>query len=240
VAPPLAPDPMGDQETRRAWSDTQGPGLASEGRGLGFERLVFFSDAVFAIAITLLIIDVRLPELPPNLSEDAVREALGDLVPKVFAYVLSFATIGLYWLAHWRRFRYIARVDERLVGLNLVLLGLIAFIPFPTTLMGDQGDHIVSVVIYAISLSAAGIVGPLTWLYAWRAGLVLPGIGARFAQLAAFRGFSVPIVMLGSLALLPLLGPGGVTLTWLLIVPVQILLNRYLHAREGEHGAPRD
>jgi uncharacterized membrane protein len=212
-----------------------------EGRGLGFERLVFFSDAVFAIAITLLIIDVRLPELPPNPSEDAVREALGSLVPKVFAYVLSFATIGLYWLAHWRRFRYIARVDEGLVGLNLVLLGLIAFIPFPTALMGDQGDHVVSVVIYAISLSAAGIVGPLTWLYAWRAGLVLPSVSARFAQLAAFRGFSVPIVMLGSLPLLPLLGPGGVTVIWLLIAPVQIALNRYLHVREGRHiVTPRD
>ena len=207
----------------------------SEGRGLGFERLVFFSDAVFAIAITLLIIDVRVPDLPPTPSEAAVREALGSLLPKVFAYVLSFATIGLYWLAHWRRFRYIAAVNERLVEFNLVLLGLIAFIPFPTALMGDQGDHVVSVVIYAISLSAAGIVGPLTWLYAWRAGLVLPDISARFARLAAFRGFSVPIVMLGSLPLLPLIGPGGVTVAWLLIVPVQIMLNRYLHAREGRH-----
>ena len=208
----------------------------AEGRGLGFERLVFFSDAVFAIAVTLLIIDIRVPELPPNPSEEVLRQALGDLIPKVFAYVLSFATIGLYWLAHWRRFRYIASVNERLVGLNLVLLGLIAFIPFPTALLGAQGDHVIAVVIYAISLSAAGIAGPLTWLYAWRAGLVLPGISQRFARISAFRGFSVPIVMLGSLALLPSIGPGGVTVTWFLIVPVQILLNRYLYTRAG----PRD
>jgi len=208
---------------------------AGDERGLGFERLVFFSDAVFAIAITLLIIDVRLPDLPPRASEEAVRQALGDLIPKVFAYVLSFATIGLYWLAHWRRFRYIARVDERLVAFNLILLGFIAFIPFPTALMGDQGDHVVAIVIYAFSLSAAGLLGPLTWLYAWRAGLAVPGITRRFAQLSAFRGFSVPIVLLGSLLFLPIVGTTWVTVSWLLIAPVQMALNRYLYARERHH-----
>lgn len=210
-------------------------GHAGEERGLGFERLVFFSDAVFAIAITLLIIDVRLPELPHGATEDQVRAALGELIPKVFAYGLSFVTIGLYWLAHWRRFRYVARVNERLVGINLILLGFVAFIPFPTALMGAQGDHVIAIVIYALSLSAAGVLGPLTWLYAWRAGLVLPGVTPRFAQLSVFRGFSVPIVLLGSLILLPIIGTTWVTATWLLIAPVQIVLNRYVYARERDH-----
>jgi len=211
------------------------PTLLQEGRSLGFERLVFFSDAVFAIAITLLIIDVRLPELPHGATEDQVRAALGALIPKVFAYVLSFWTIGLYWLAHWRRFRYVARVNERLVGLNLVLLGFVAFIPFPTALMGAQGDHVIAVIIYALSLSAAGVLGPLTWLYAWQAGLTLPGVDARFARLSAFRGFSVPIVLLGSLALLPIIGTTWVTVSWLLIAPVQVALNRYVLNRERHH-----
>ena len=95
-------------------------------------------------------------------------------MPAVFAYVLSFATIGLYWLAHWRRFRYIARVDYRLVAYNLVLLGLIAFIPFPTVVLGEHGDLASAVILYAVALSAAGLAGPLTWLYAWRAGLTVP------------------------------------------------------------------
>jgi uncharacterized membrane protein len=210
-------------------------GHVAESRSLGFERLLFFSDAVFAIAITLLIIDVRLPDLPPGATDAQLREALGELIPKVFAYVLSFATIGLYWLAHWRRFRYIARVNERLVAFNLVLLGFVAFIPFPTALMGDQGDHPIAVVIYALSLSAAGLIGPLTWLYAWRAGLAVPGISPRFAQLSASRGFSVPIVLLGSLLLLPIIGTTWVTVSWLLIAPVQIVLNRFLYARERQH-----
>jgi len=205
-----------------------------EERGLGFERLVFFSDAVFAIAITLLIIEVQLPDLPRGATDGQLREALVALIPKVFAYVLSFATIGLYWLAHWRRFRYVARVNERLVAINLVLLGFVAFIPFPTALVGNQGDHPIAIVIYALSLSAAGVLGPLTWLYAWRAGLVMPGISPRFAQLSVFRGFSVPIVLLGSLVLLPIFGTRWVTASWLLIAPVQIVLNRYVYARERD------
>ena len=69
-------------------------------RDLGFERLVFFSDAVFAIAITLLIIEVRLPALPDDPTDADIVAALRQTLPSIFAYVLSFATIGLYWLSH--------------------------------------------------------------------------------------------------------------------------------------------
>jgi uncharacterized membrane protein len=202
--------------------------------GLDFERLLFFSDAVFAIAITLLIIEVHLPELPSDPGNEDIVDAVRAVLPAIFAYALSFATIGLYWLAHWRRYRYVDGVDERLVALNLLLLGLVAFIPFPTAMIGEHGDLEVVVAIYALSLSAAGLMGPLTWLYAWRAGLVRRGVTAQFARYAAFRGFSVPLVMLASLVLLPVLGPSAVEVSWLLILPVQLGMNRWLHALEPE------
>ena len=208
--------------------------VSPEAHGLDFERLLFFSDAVFAIAITLLIIEVRLPPMPERATNQALIESLQEILPSILAYGLSFATIGLYWLAHWRRYRYVARVDERLVALNLVLLAFIAFIPFPTAVIGAHGDLTVAVILYAITLSAAGLLGPLTWLYAWRAGLVRPDVGARYARYAAFRGFSVPVVMLTSLLLLPLLGPAAVEISWLLIVPVQVAMNHFLYAREAD------
>lgn len=221
--------------TRR---DQQGPSAHAEHEtnehGLDFERLLFFSDAVFAIAITLLIIDVRVPPLPSPATDEAVLAGVREIMPSIFAYGLSFATIGLYWLAHWRRYRHVVAANERLVALNLVLLALVAFIPFPTGLIGEHGDLAVPVIIYAVSLSAAGIAGPLTWLYAWRAGLVQPGVTVRFVRYAALRGFSVPIVMLASLVLLPVIGPGGVEVTWLLIIPVQFTMNRLLHSRERD------
>jgi len=198
---------------------------ASHEPGLEFERLLFFSDAVFAIAITLLIIDIRLPTLPDQPTDQDLLDGLREVLPSIVAYGLSFATIGLYWLAHWRRYRYLTGVNERLVALNLVLLGLIAFIPFPTAVIGEHGDLAAAVILYAITLSAAGLVGPLTWLYAWRAGFVRMDVTARYATYAALRGFSVPLVMLSSLLLLPILGPNGVEVAWLSIVPVQLAMN---------------
>ena len=201
---------------------------------LDYERLLFFSDAVFAIAITLLIIEVRLPALPEHATDADAAAALELIAPAIFAYVLSFATIGLYWLGHWRRYRYIERIDERLVGLNLVQLALVAFIPFPTAMMGDHGDLALVVAIYALSLSAAWVLGPLTWLYAWRAGLVRAGVAAGYVRLAAMRGVAVPLVMLASLPFMPLIGPSRIGLTWILIVPVQIVLSRLIHEHEAD------
>jgi uncharacterized membrane protein len=198
-----------------------------DGHELAFERVLFFSDAVFAIAITLLVIDLRLPDLGPHASNDDVIEALRAMAPRLFAYALSFATIGLYWLSHWRRYHHVVRVDSRLAGINLLLLGLVALIPFPTGLIGQYGDTPIAVAFYAVTLSAAGIMGSVSWLYADRAELTTPGLSPQFIQASAFRGLAVPIVMLPSLLFLPVIGAKGVELTWLLIIPVQVVARRW-------------
>jgi uncharacterized membrane protein len=77
------------------------PGAGGSSR-FGLERLVFFSDAVFAIAITLLALDIRVPELAGTVTNDGLAAAIAALGPRIFAYVLSFAVVGLFWLAHWR------------------------------------------------------------------------------------------------------------------------------------------
>ena len=202
------------------------PAEARDRRVFGLERLVFFSDAVFAIAITLLVIDLRLPDLGDHVSNQQLSAALGALVPRIFAYALSFWVIGLYWLAHWRRYQYIERVDETLIALNLLLLGLVAFMPFPTALIGEFGDRPGIVVLYAGILSAAGAVGPVTWLYALRRGLVARDLPEGYARLTVIRAFSVPAIMLGSLLLLPVVSPQWVEASWFLIVPVQFIVAR--------------
>jgi uncharacterized membrane protein/Arc/MetJ-type ribon-helix-helix transcriptional regulator len=159
-----------------------------------FERMVFFSDAVFAISITLLAIDLRLPETAARLTGGDLNRALVDLAPKVFTYAMSFAVIGLYWLAHWRRFDVIRSADERLVTINLVLLGFIGLIPFPTSLLGDHGDQPSVVILYALVMSGAGIAGTSSWLYANRAGLAPHGRSERWVRAVALRGLIIPAV----------------------------------------------
>jgi uncharacterized membrane protein len=195
-------------------------------RGFSLERIAFFSDAVFAIAITLLVIDLRVPELVEDASDATLQAALEALLPRVFGYLLSFFVIGLYWLAHWRRFHYIVRSNEGFAAINLLLLGCIAFIPFPTALLGEHGDRAVPVVIYVLSLSAAGIVGTVSWLYAARTGLVIDPLPAPEIRVAGLRGLIVPAVMLSSLVVIPFLGPHVAELLWILILPVHLVFTR--------------
>ena len=194
---------------------------------LGLERIVFLSDGLFAIALTILVIEVRVPDLPNAASSDQVINSLRALLPRLFAYILSFFTIiSLYWVTHWRRFRLIERADVRLAYLNLLLLGFIALIPFPTALIGEHGDTAIAVAIYAGTLAAAGIAGRLTWFHAERAGLLKAGVPRDVLRTEAARGLVVPAVMLLSLLLLPFASPFVIEDSWLLILPIQWLVGR--------------
>jgi uncharacterized membrane protein len=197
----------------------------------GRERLVFFSDAVFAIAITLLALDIRIPELAGHATNVDVAAAVGALAPRIFAYALSFAVVGLFWLAHWRRYLLIEHVDEGLVLLNILLLGFVALIPFPTALLGEHGDVPFAVLVYVVIVSATGLMGPISWIYADRKGLIDPDLGRSEVLLGAMRGLAVPFVMLASLVLLPFASTAVVQASWLLIFPVQALIRRWVRAR---------
>lgn len=201
---------------------------------IGHERLIFFSDAVFAIAITLLALDIRIPELVGRVSNGQLVDALIGLAPKLFAYALSFAVIGLFWLAHWRRYLLIERANETLVLLNVVLLGFVALIPFPTALLGAHGDLPSALIVYALIVSAAGLMGSATWIYAARHSLVRSGVTPRIVELGMFRALSIPMVMLASLALLPFVGTTITEMSWLLILPLQVLIARRFRARGSD------
>ncbi|WP_226359000.1 TMEM175 family protein [Pseudonocardia sp. ICBG601] len=102
------------------------------GAEVGLERLTFFSDGVFAIAITLLVLPLTDAEIEPG----PVGPQLLELLPRMLTFLLSFAVIGRYWTIHHRLFARFDRADARLMTLNLGYLFGIAFLPFPTSLLG--------------------------------------------------------------------------------------------------------
>jgi uncharacterized membrane protein len=181
---------------------------------LGFDRVVFFSDAVFAIAMTLLVVDLRLPGLVEGTDVD-VASALWEARWDVFAFLLSFLVIGSFWLAHWRRYHHIQHVDGRHAAINLLFLGAIAFLPFPTAVLSTSDvDPGGTAAFYAISVSAAGLLGLAAIADAWRRGLYAPGVTDDDVRRWLVSGSVVPGVMLASLLVLPFLGPTLVGLTW--------------------------
>jgi uncharacterized membrane protein len=123
------------------------------------DRLIFFSDAIFAIVMTLLILEIRAPDnVPSNVAATEVPSLVWALWPKFFSYVLSFLVIGTYWISHHQIFRYVRSYDRTLLWLNLVFLLSISFIPFPTDLLGEYGELRFSVIFYAASLGMARLL----------------------------------------------------------------------------------
>jgi TMEM175 potassium channel family protein len=164
------------------------------------DRLEAFSDGVFAIAITLLVLDFRVPDLGRDLGR-----ALLDLWPSLFAYVISFATIGVIWVSHHGIFDRIDRIDRTFLFLNLFLLATIALIPFPTAVLArflnEIGKGELAASFYSASLLLMAIAFALVTRHATRVGaLATPMYPTGRRQRATNLGLIVyPIAMLLSM-----------------------------------------
>ena len=122
------------------------------------ERMIFFSDAVFAIAITLLVIELHAPELPRGTSDVAQIQALANLVPNIVGFAVSFAVVGMFWMGHHRAFSLAAHYSPRVLGWNLGLLGLIAFMPFATAYLSSNIYQRVPAIFYCLIMLAAALL----------------------------------------------------------------------------------
>ncbi|HEX7245372.1 MAG TPA: TMEM175 family protein [Solirubrobacterales bacterium] len=164
-----------------------------------FSRIVAFSDGVFAIAITLLVLQLTVPR---HASNAELWQALWEERQDVFAYAISFAVVGRFWLVHHRFFGEVVRFDSRLIALNLFYLAWIVLMPFSSEVLGDHGGTEAAVVLYAANLVGVILVGSILFSYAHRSGLTrTPPEEVRENQrrsltIAAFFLVSIPIAFL--------------------------------------------
>jgi uncharacterized membrane protein len=133
-----------------------------------FSRIVAFSDGVFAIAITLLVLNLGVPD---HVHGGELGTALWNERQDVLAYAISFAVIGRFWIIHHRFFGEVTGFDGRLIALNLFYLAWIVLIPFSSRVLGDHGGNTAAVVLYAANLVGAVLSGMLLFADAQRAGL---------------------------------------------------------------------
>jgi uncharacterized membrane protein len=193
---------------------------------LALERIMFFSDAVMAIAITLLAIDLKLPELPTPLALAEFSTSLSALTPRLISFVISFVVIGIFWASHHRYFTYIIRYDGRLIALNLLFLLFIALMPFVASLFGQFYLIKFSVIVYALEVTAIGLsIGGIWWYASSNHRLIDPELEPEFIRVRNIIALIVPLIFLVSIPF-ALINPLLPIIVWwttpiLLVLPLQ-------------------
>jgi uncharacterized membrane protein len=201
-------------------------------RGFRTGRLEAFSDGVFAIAITLLILDIA---VSGNAGRDLLH-TIGSLWPSYLAYVASFSTIGAVWLGHNAITEYLDRADAAFVRLNLLLLLFVSFLPFPTRLVAEyirQGNaERVAVTFYGIILVLTTTMMLVLWRYAVRAKLVRPDLADEEIELLTERltpGLTAYLVLIIFGLFIPVVAViGYLAIALYYIIPFRRLSARFL------------
>ncbi|RQH02006.1 TMEM175 family protein [Natrarchaeobius oligotrophus] len=199
--------------------------------GEGTDRMEGLSDGLFAIVLTLLVLQFDVPDV----SAAELPAAIADQETLLISYLLSFLVVGLYWIIHHNLFQYVAHHDRILLWLNLLFLLSISFLPYPTELMGVYGTQF-AWTLYATNFVLVGVMLSAVWAYAARAGFTDDRIDDQTARLITIRGLISPAVFALSIGVAAVLLPVAYFVP-LLIVPLQMLWVRYYQRVTGETDA---
>lgn len=200
-----------------------------EDNEIEFGRIVAFSDGVFSIAITLLVLNLGIEK---GLGAGEIDDALWGLREDFLAFAVSFAVIGRFWVVHHRFFSEVRAFDGRLIGLNLLYLSWIVLIPFSSEVLGEYGSETAGVVVYSVNLAIVVLVGQLMTRTAHRNGLT--AIGESSYRESQIRSAYIAGVFLLSIPL-GFLVPGVTPFLWLVLFvdPSARLARRRAVSRDG-------
>lgn len=186
-------------------------------------RIEAFSDGIFAVAITLLILNIQVPRTSAGnpLNPDQLTGALIHQWPAYLAFITSFATIGIMWINHHRLFTHIKASNDILLALNLLLLLLIVFVPFPTALLADYHEpkYVLAAVLYSATFVLLAIVFNTLWRYASHNNRLLDKRADRRAVAAITKQYRFgPLLYLVALALAFIYAPASIIWNLLLAI----------------------
>lgn len=146
------------------------------------ERLLAFSDGVFGVAITLLVIDIRLPPLAPGGSEQDLLPRLTELLPNLIVFAFTFVVIGLSWMGHHRKFLFVEQIDGGVLWINLFFLLALCLVPFASSVLSENSQNRFAFALYAGVMAILDLLSATLSAYCLRTPFLRPGTGPRSAQ----------------------------------------------------------
>lgn len=164
------------------------------------ERMILFSDAIFAIAITLLVLEIKVPDINRHIATDAMLlKSLDELMPKFVGFLLSFFFVGLYWTIHHRMFGFVVNYNRKLLTLNLIFLLAVVLMPFSTAFYSEYIFRLLKtpVLIYAGNIIFLGIMNIILWEYISNPQNALAkGIAKEEKKYFFIRAITVPVTFM--------------------------------------------
>jgi len=139
--------------------------------GQNLERLAALSDGIFAVAMTLLVLDIHAPAAHAIHSESGLGTALAALAPRLLVYLMSFMTLGIFWTGQQTQFNYLSQSDRHLSWIHIAFLALVSIMPFSTSLLAEFISFRLALLVYWANILLLGLVLYVSWRYARRAGL---------------------------------------------------------------------
>jgi uncharacterized membrane protein len=208
--------------------------------GVAFDRVVFFSDAVFAIALTLAAVEIGLPEVPgdPD-SVPALWEAVRDKVPAIVGFLVAFVWVAIYWRANHRFVMTLRGMDSRYVLATILYLALIALLPVPAQMLGEYWGNSLAVALFAVYATAVSGMEVLLILVALRGDLFLAPPDRPFARQLVLGSLSPMVVFLTSIPL-AFISTSWALIWWLVGSMIAGRLLGRMQAQPPEDPAPRN
>jgi uncharacterized membrane protein len=140
--------------------------------GHSVERLAALSDGIFAVAMTLLVLDLRAPAAAAIHSEHELWRALVDLAPRFLMYAMSFMTLGIFWVGQQTQLNHLSRSDRSQSWIHLAFLALVSIAPFSTAFLAEFIHYRVALLVYWLNIFLLGLTLYLSWICALGTGLV--------------------------------------------------------------------
>jgi len=192
------------------------------------EHVIFFSDAIFAFSITIVLLSIEIPQLPNSATEADLMKELWKLQPAFESYAISFGVIGVYWILYHKVLSRISDSHPIMIGLNLVFLFFVTLISLFTVLNINYGNFHIVFILYAIILVLTGSTLALIWLVAVRTGLIQRDMSPNLRKIFLLNSITPPIIFLISIGI-SFISIDVAQYFWLTIIPCRILVNKIEH-----------
>jgi uncharacterized membrane protein len=150
--------------------------------GHGIERLAALSDGIFAVVMTLLILDIRLPETGQIHSEADLLHALVGLGPRILVWLMSITTLGIFWVGQQTQLNHIRQSDRNFTWIHILFLAVAALVPFTTSVLGSFVQYRTALLLYWANIVLLGAMVAISWTYARHAKLIKDDAPAELSR----------------------------------------------------------